>query len=82
MTDNEREKTVQMLLARLYTKIIRGEAKDGFLGEVAELPGCLTAGETEQEVLVNLREAMAAWLEAALIAGRPIPEPKALGNVV
>lgn len=82
MNELEREARVQALLTRPYTKVIRGDAAEGFLGEAAELPGCLTAGETEQEALANLREAMAAWFEAALVAGRAIPEPAALDKAV
>lgn len=75
MTEAELERRVRELMKRPYAKVIRGDAEEGFLGEVPELAGCLTAGETEAEALENLREAMEAWLEAALLAGRPIPEP-------
>jgi predicted RNase H-like HicB family nuclease len=30
----------------------------------AELPGCVSAGETEQEAVDNIREAIALYLEA------------------
>ncbi|MBA4179363.1 MAG: hypothetical protein C0506_02135 [Anaerolinea sp.] len=50
---------------------------EGYLGEVPELPGCVTAGETAEEALVNLDEAMAVWIESALVHGDPIPEPVA-----
>jgi predicted RNase H-like HicB family nuclease len=69
------EQRIAELLNKPYRKVIRGDTEEGFLGEAPELPGCLTAGETEAETIENLREAMAAWFEAALIAGRPIPEP-------
>ncbi len=65
----------QQLVNRPYRKVIRGGPQDGFLGEVPELPGCLTAGATEAEALENLREAMAAWFESALCHGDAIPEP-------
>lgn len=74
-TSDEREEELQVILTRPYHKLIRGDAHDGFLAEVLELPGCVTAGVTEEEALANLREAMAGWVESALIAGDPIPEP-------
>ncbi len=40
-----------------------------------ELPGCVTAGETEEEALALLCDAMAGWFEAALDHDLPIPEP-------
>ena len=42
---------------------IHQEASGGFWGEVAALPGCYSQGETVQELLVNLREAIAGTLE-------------------
>ena len=41
----------------------------GFWAEVPALPGCATQGETLEELQVNLREAVQAWLEA----GTPDP---------
>ena len=34
----------------------------GFWAEVPALPGCVTQGETEEEVTSNLREAVELWL--------------------
>jgi len=68
---------IEELLNLPYRKVIRGDAQDGYLGEVPELPGCVTAGETEEEALANLNEAMAAWFEEAIESGLPIPEPQA-----
>jgi len=35
----------------------------------------MTAGETEEEAVELLREAMAGWLTVALQRGQPVPEP-------
>ena len=35
----------------------------GFWAEVPALPGCLTQGETLEELKCNLREAIEAWLD-------------------
>jgi predicted RNase H-like HicB family nuclease len=46
-------------------KAIVHEAEEGgFWAEVPALPGCVTQGETRQEVEANLREAIEAWLTA------------------
>ena len=74
-TDATLERQVQELLARPYRKVITGDPAEGFLASAPELPGCLTAGETEEEALALLREAMALWFESALVDGDPIPEP-------
>ena len=56
-------------------KVISGDSNDGFLVQVVELPGCMTAAETEAEALAQLPEAMSLWLETMLLDGNPIPEP-------
>lgn len=75
MSDDASEAEIQRLMRLPYHRVISGEPVEGYLGEVVELPGCFTAGETPEEALVNLEEAMAAWFAGALITGMPIPEP-------
>jgi predicted RNase H-like HicB family nuclease len=49
----------------MHVKIIVHDAEEGgFWGEVPALPGCASQGETIDELLANLREAIAGWLEA------------------
>jgi len=45
---------------------------------VPDLPGCFSAGDTLEEALANAEEAIAAWMEAELDAGRSIPLPSAM----
>jgi antitoxin HicB len=71
----EIEAQVQEILKRPYRKVISGDADEGFLIEVPDLPGCMTAGETMEEAVSMLPEAMAAWLESVLLAGEAVPEP-------
>lgn len=41
---------------------------------VPTLPGCVSQGETREEALVNIREAIQAYVESARKHGEPIPE--------
>lgn len=75
MNDEEREAEVQRRLRLPYHRVIFGDPVDGYMGEVAELPGCYTSGTTPAEALTNLDEAMAGWIESCLISGDPIPDP-------
>ena len=45
---------------------------------VPDLPGCFSAGDTLEEAITNAQEAIAAWIDAELDAGRSIPVPSAL----
>lgn len=45
--------------------IIHDAEEGGFWAEVPALPGCVTQGETLEELEANLHEAIEAWLLAA-----------------
>src|SRR5215208_4965856 len=66
---------VEEIMVRPYRKVITGDAEEGFLIQVPDLPGCMTAGDTMEEAVAMLPEAMAAWLESVLLDGEPVPEP-------
>ena len=51
----------------------KGEA--GFGAYVPDLPGCIAAGETEEEVLALIREAIEFHLEGLRLHGEPVPAP-------
>jgi len=42
--------------------IIHEAEEGGFWAEVPALPGCVTQGDTLEEVMSNLREAIEGWL--------------------
>ncbi|MBC8327079.1 MAG: type II toxin-antitoxin system HicB family antitoxin [Verrucomicrobia subdivision 3 bacterium] len=60
-------------------KAIIHEAKEGgYWAEVPSLPGCVTQGETMDELNANLREAIEGWLAA----GEPDCEISAPSKVI
>jgi antitoxin HicB len=80
MTDSEREALIRQIAMRPYRKVISGDDVEGYLAEAPELPGCVTAGETIEEALAMLGDAIEGWIESALAAGLPIPEPAAIAH--
>jgi predicted RNase H-like HicB family nuclease len=46
-----------------YAVVIHEEAEGGFWTEVPALPGCYSQGESIDELLANVREAIAGVLE-------------------
>jgi predicted RNase H-like HicB family nuclease len=42
--------------------IVHVAEEGGFWAEVPALPGCVTQGETMDEITANLREAVEGWL--------------------
>ena len=49
---------------------------------VPDLPGCIAAGETREEVLTLIREAIEFHLEGLKQEGQPIPDPVSTSEVV
>ena len=52
-------------LRMVFKAIVRPAEEGGFWGEVPALPGCVSQGETQEELLENLKEAATGWLEAS-----------------
>lgn len=49
---------------------------------VPDLPGCIAAAETREEVLALMRDAIAFHLEGMLQHGEPIPPPTSSGEMI
>lgn len=47
----------------------------GFEAVVPDLPGCMSDGDTYEEALVNVFDAIESWKEGAVELGRPVPDP-------
>ncbi len=48
---------------------------------VPDLPGCFSAGDTLDEAMTEVEEAIAAWVDSALDQGQPIPPPSSLETI-
>jgi predicted RNase H-like HicB family nuclease len=48
--------------------VVHSADEGGYWAEVPALPGCATQGETMEELLENVREAIHAWLSADIEA--------------
>jgi predicted RNase H-like HicB family nuclease len=45
--------------------IIHLAEEGGYWAEVPALPGCITEGETMEQVVANLKDAIEGWLDVA-----------------
>lgn len=54
---------------------LSAEEGGGFLATVPDLPGCMSDGETPEEALANVRDAVASWIDEAHALGRTVPTP-------
>ena len=56
-----------------YTVVLEQESDGGFVATVPVLPGCVSQGDTREEALKNIREAIDVYLEDCSKVGDPIP---------
>ncbi len=71
-------RSVEGYLSLAYTIQLTPEDDGSWFVQVVELPGCMSAGDTPDEAVAMIRDAMAGWIEAALEHGDHIPEPRPL----
>lgn len=50
------------------------EGKEGFVPELEKLPGAMGQGETPEEVVSRVYDAVAGWINVTLESGRDVPE--------
>lgn len=58
-----------------YRVLIEPDEDGVYVAEVPALPGCISQGRTRAEAIVNIKEAIAAYLESLTAHGDPIPPP-------
>ena len=59
----------------VFIEPLAAEDGGGFLATVPDLPGCMSDGETPEEGLANVRDAIEEWVEEARALGRAVPMP-------
>jgi antitoxin HicB len=58
----------------MHYRVLVEQDEDGvFVAEVLALPGCVSQGRTRSEAIVNVKEAIAAYLESLQKHGEPVP---------
>jgi predicted RNase H-like HicB family nuclease len=60
---------------RIVVEPLPSEDGGGFVATVPDLPGCMSDGDTPEEAVVNVQDAIAAWIEAAHDLGHAVPKP-------
>ena len=65
---------------RYLVVLEQGEATWG--AHVPDLPGCIAAGESREEALRLIRDAIEFHMEGLREAGEPIPSPASMAEVV
>lgn len=56
-----------------WTVVLEQEADGGFVATVPALPGCVSQGDSRDEAIENVREAIAAYVEDCQESGEAVP---------
>lgn len=58
-----------------YRVLIEQDEDGVYVAEVPSLPGCISQGQTREQAVENIKEAIAVYLESLEAHGEPIPPP-------
>ena len=59
----------------IIVRHVNDESGSYYFAKVQELAGCVSDGETIEEVFTNIYEAMEGWIETKLDSGFTVPVP-------
>ena len=57
-------------------EIVYSEKANGYIAVAPELPGCSAFGETEEEALMEIKNAINVWVCYAEVEKRDLPRPR------
>jgi len=60
---------------RPFDVIVEEQEEGGYVASVPDLPGLWTQGETREQTIAMVKEAVAGYLETLDELGMPIPQP-------
>jgi predicted RNase H-like HicB family nuclease len=67
---------------RRFLIVVERAADGSFSAYVPDLPGCVSCGDSTEEVRESIKEAIALHIEGLRAEGLGIPEPNSTGDYV
>lgn len=64
---------VEVMEVRRFRVLLERNEMGGYTATVPSLPGCISEGDTRDEALANIREAIHLYVESLEADGMPIP---------
>jgi predicted RNase H-like HicB family nuclease len=62
--------------------VVVEEGPTSFGAYVPDLPGCVAAGQTREEALALIRDAIELHIEGLRKSGEPVPRPSSTGEII
>ena len=69
-------------MLRTFRVILEPNEAGGYTVTVPVLPGCISEGDTKEEALANIKEAIELYIESLQADGEPIPTEEAFEEAV
>ena len=69
-------KPIEYYLKAVYPVTVYTAPEGGYVAEIEDLPGCITEGETLEEVFQRIEDTRRAWIEVQHEDGAVIPLPR------
>jgi antitoxin HicB len=69
-------------MVRKFRVILEPNELGGYTATVPLLPRCISEGDTRDEALANIREAIELYVESLQADGEPIPSEEAIEETV
>lgn len=62
--------------------VIIEKTPSGYGAHVPDLPGCIAAGDSQEEVLALIKPAIEFHIEGLVEAGEPVPAPSSISEFI
>jgi len=63
------------MIVRDYTVVLQpNDPEEGYTVTVPALPGCISCGDTLEEALENIKDAIALYIRDCVAHGEPVPD--------
>lgn len=69
-------------MTRRFRVILDPNELGGYTATVPALPGCISEGDTKEEALANIQEAIELYIESLQADGEPIPTEEGMEEVL
>ncbi len=63
-------------MSHYHINLFWSAADSCWIADVPDLKSCSAMGDTPEEALAEVQQAMAAWIEVAAAENLPIPQPR------
>ena len=67
---------------RRFRVILEPNELGGYTAIVPLLPGCISEGDTKEETLANIKEAIELYIESLRVDGEPVPTEETVEEAV